>query len=80
MTVKIEAMNGDLAQTFEYGNVFRREEVGGRPRLRVGIDAAQAAIIATLASTLRGPFQLLYVLHTTRTAAELGVRSPTDRR
>ena len=72
VTVKIEAMNGETPEPFDYGNVFAREEVGGRARLRVGLDEAQDAAVATLARTLRGPFQLLYVLHTTRTAAELG--------
>jgi hypothetical protein len=72
VTVKIEAMNGETPEPFEYGNVFAREEVGGRPRLRVGLDEAQDAAVGTLARTLRGPFHLLYVLHTTRTGAELG--------
>ena len=72
MTVKIEAMSGDLPQPFAYGNVFVRQEVGGRPRLRVGVDDGQDATVAALARGLRGPFQLLYVLHTTRTGAELG--------
>jgi hypothetical protein len=65
-------MDGDLPQPFAYGNVFAREEVGGRPRLRVGVDESQDATVAALARGLRGPFQLLYVLHTTRTGAELG--------
>jgi hypothetical protein len=39
----------------------------------VGVDEAQEAAVAALAGGLRGPFQLLYVLHTTRTGAELGV-------
>ena len=72
MTVKIEATNGETPEPFEYGNVFAREEVGGRTRLRVGLNEAHDATVATLARTLCGPFQLLYVLHTTRTAAELG--------
>lgn len=72
MTVKIEAMNGETPEPFEYGNVFAREEVGGRARLRVGLNQAQDAAVATLARTLRGPFRLLYVLHTTRTSAALG--------
>jgi hypothetical protein len=71
VTTKIEAINGDMTQAFEYGSVFTREEVGGRTRLRVGIDAAQDATVAALARGLRGSFQLLYVLHTTRTGAEL---------
>jgi len=65
-------MDGDLPQPFAYGNVFAREKVGGRPRIRVGVDEAQDATVAALAGGLRGPFQLLYVLHTTRTGAELG--------
>lgn len=72
MTVKIEELNGALPQPFEYGNVFAREEVAGRPRLRVGVNEAQDATVASLARGLRGPFQLLYVLHTTRTGAQLG--------
>ena len=72
MTIKIEAMSGDLRQPFTYGNVFSWEEVGGHPRLRVGVDEAQDATVAALARGLREPFQLLYVLHTTRTGAELG--------
>jgi hypothetical protein len=72
VTVKIEAMNGDLPQPFAYGNVFVREEVGGSTRLRVGVDDGHDATVAALARGLRGPFQLLYVLHTTRTGAELG--------
>ncbi len=72
MTVKIEAMSGDLPQPFAYGNVFLRQDVGGHPRLLVGIDDGQDATVAALARGLRGPFQLLYVLHTTRTDAELG--------
>lgn len=72
MTIKIEAMNGDLPQLFAYGNVFAREEVGGLPRLCVGVDEAQDAALVALADGLLGPFQLLYVLHTTRTGAELG--------
>ena len=72
LTVKIEAMSGDLPQPFAYGNIFTREEVGGLSRLRVGVDEAQDAVVAALAAGLRGPFQLLYVLHTSRTGAELG--------
>jgi hypothetical protein len=72
VTIKIEAVNGETPLAFDYGHVFAREDVGGRARLRVGLDGAQDAAIAALASGLRGPFQLLYVLHTTRTGAELG--------
>lgn len=72
MTIKIEAMHGELPQPFAYGNVFVREEIGGLSRLRVGVDGSQDAALAALADGLVGPFQLLYVLHTTRTGAELG--------
>jgi hypothetical protein len=72
MPIKIEGLIGDTPRTFEYGNVFSREEVGGHPRLRIGIDRAQDTCVRALASDLSGPFQLLYVLHTTRTGAELG--------
>jgi len=72
VTIKIEAVMGETPLAFDYGNVFAREDVGGRARLRVGLDGAQDAAVAALASSLRGPFQLLYVLHTTRTGTELG--------
>ena len=72
MTIKIEALIGDTPRAFEYGNVFVREDAGGRPRLRVGLNESQDTCVRTLASPLSGPFQLLYVLHTTRTGAELG--------
>ena len=44
MTVKIDAMVGEIAQTFEYGNLFAREDVGGHTRLRVGLNEAQDAL------------------------------------
>ena len=72
MTIKIEAVNGETPLAFDYGNVFAREDIGGRARLRVGLDGAQDAAVSALVSGLRGPFQLLYVLHTTRTGADLG--------
>lgn len=65
-------MNGDLPHPFAYGNVFAPEQVKGVPRLCIGLDKAQDAALAALAEPLIGPFQLLYVLHTTRTGAELG--------
>jgi hypothetical protein len=57
---------------FEYGNTFEKETVAGRDRLRIGLDQAQDACVRELMSGLAGPFQLLYVLHTTRTGSELG--------
>jgi hypothetical protein len=72
MSVKIEALVEEIPETFQYGNFFVREDVGGRDRLRVGLNEAQDICVRRLASTRSGPFQLLYVLHTTRTGAELG--------
>jgi len=42
MTVKIDAMVGESPQTFEYGNLFAREDVGNHARLRVGLNEAPA--------------------------------------
>jgi hypothetical protein len=56
----------------QYWNLFIREVVGGHARLPIGLDDGQDACVLTLASSLTGPFQLLYVLHTTRTDAALG--------
>jgi hypothetical protein len=72
MTVKIEALTEEVPEAIDYGNVFVREGVGGGARLRVGLNEGQDTCVRTLASTLSGPFQLLYVLHTTRTGAGLG--------
>jgi hypothetical protein len=71
-TRKIDAFVGSEDVQFEYGNTFERETVGGRSRLQIGLDDAQDACVRELASGLAGPFQLLYVLHTTRTGSELG--------
>jgi len=72
VTVKIKALIGNTPRTVEYGDIFAREEAGGHPRLRIGLNRAQDACVRALASHLTGPFQLLYVLHTTRTGAPLG--------
>jgi hypothetical protein len=72
MSAKIQAVVGDEAQPFEYGNTFARESVSGRDRLVIGVNDAQDECIQLLALGLEGPFQLLYVLHTSRTGAELG--------
>lgn len=69
---KIEALVGDVEQPFEYGNVFSRETVRGVERLRIGLDDEHNRCLRTLTSPLIEPFQLLYVLHTTRTEAALG--------
>jgi len=70
--MKIQALVGRDAKPFEYGNTFEHEVIYGRSRLTIGFDTAQDACVAALAAQLSGPFQLLYVLHTTRTGARLG--------
>ena len=71
ITRKIDAL-GPAETLFEYGNTFARETVGSQTRLKIGFDSAQDGCVMELALGLAGPFQLLYVLHTTRTRAELG--------
>src|SRR5262245_32001832 len=72
-TRKIDAFVDSREVPFTYGNTFEREEVaGGQNRLRIGFDQAPDGCVLELASSLVGPFQLLYVLHTTRVGAELG--------
>jgi hypothetical protein len=61
-----------VEQPFEYGNLFSREIVGGVERLRIALDNEHDRCLRALTSQLIGPFQLLYVLHTTRTGAALG--------
>jgi len=72
ITRKIGALVGLVETRFDYGNTFAKEIVGGQTRLKIGFDSAQDACVMELASGLVGPFQLLYVLHTTRTRTELG--------
>jgi len=71
MTRKINTLAGSDEVPFDYGNTFKRETVGGQRRLRIGVDQAHDAWAHELASCLAGPFQLLYVLHTTRTGAAI---------
>jgi len=71
-TRKIDALVGSESLPFEYGNTFETGTVGGQIRLRVGLDELQMLALASLRAELAGPFQLLYVLHTTRTGADLG--------
>ncbi|WP_291986451.1 hypothetical protein [Luteitalea sp.] len=71
MTMKIESLVGEQPQAFAYGDIFAHEDAGGHARLCVGVDGDSADCVATLARTLLGPFQVLYVLHTTRTGAAL---------
>jgi hypothetical protein len=72
MLTKIQALVADVQQPFKYGNVFTREVVRDVDRLRIALDDGHEEFIRTMASRLSGPFQLLYVLHTTRTGADLG--------
>jgi hypothetical protein len=77
-TRKINALAGSAETPFEYGSTFSREMAGGQSRLTIGFDHVQDFCIRELAAELTGPFQLLYVLHTTRTGSELGrYESPT---
>src|SRR5215813_4143270 len=73
MTIrKLDALLSPGEAPFAYANTFDREAAGDQNRLRIGVDQAQDRCVGELARVLIGPFQLLYVLHTTRTAAELG--------
>src|SRR5262245_59298831 len=71
-TTKIAALVELEERPFKYGNTFEREHVGEQERLRIGFDHAPDYCVRELAAGLVGPFQLMYVLHTTRTGAELG--------
>src|SRR5215467_3746388 len=72
LTRKINALVGSEEIPFEYGNTFESEIVGAQPRLRIGLDHAQDFCVRELVADLAGPFQLLYILHTTRVGSELG--------
>ena len=72
MLRKIQALVADVEQPFEYGDVLNREVVRGVERLRIALDDGHQAFIRTVTRRLSGPFQVLYVLHTSRTDAELG--------
>jgi hypothetical protein len=69
---KIEALVQGMPRAFAYGNVFSRQTIGGTPRLRIALDGQHDTAVRALVGRLPGPFQLLYVLHTTRTGAALG--------
>jgi len=72
MSTKIEALAGYKFRALRYGDLFADEEVNGVSRLVVGLDGGHEACLLELTSRLGGPFQMLYVLHTSRTNAELG--------
>jgi hypothetical protein len=69
---KIDALIKSTPAPFDYGNVFDIEDAGGRARLVIGFDQAQDACVRELSRGLRGPFQVLYVLHTSRADSDLG--------
>jgi hypothetical protein len=72
MTIKIESLIGETTRPVDYGNIFMREIIPGRDRLVVGVSHDQHRCVLDLASVLVGQCQILYVLHTTRTGAQLG--------
>jgi hypothetical protein len=72
VTIKVEAFVDETARAFKYTNVFARERTSGPERLCIGIAEAQDRCVLILATTLAGPYKLLYLLHTTRTDAPLG--------
>jgi len=72
MLRKIDGFAGWQPSRFDYGNTFGKETVGDKSRLTIGLDDAQDACVFEMAVDLAGPFQLLYLLHTTRTGAALG--------
>jgi hypothetical protein len=72
MPRNIQALVAEVEQPFEYGNVFTREVVRGVERVRIALDDGHEGFIRAVVTGLTGPFQLLYVLHTSRTDAELG--------
>ena len=72
MTLKIEAVVGDATTPFDYGNTLMREGVPGRERLCLGVSHDQDRYVLGLAGALTGRCQILYILHTTRTGAQLG--------
>ena len=72
MSTKIEAFVDNTARVFNYPNEFVRERTSGPERLCIGVAEAQDRCVLLLATTLAGPYKLLYLLHTTRTGAPLG--------
>ncbi|HET9832249.1 MAG TPA: hypothetical protein VFP91_11085 [Vicinamibacterales bacterium] len=61
-----------MERPIEYGDVFIRDVIRGVERLTIAVDHESARCVQLLFSCLTGPSQLLYVLHTTRTGADLG--------
>jgi hypothetical protein len=77
VTAKIVRVSGTpqrhVEHAFAYENTFAREALqDGTVRLRVGIQSGHADILCALTAKLSAPYRILYVLHTSRTAAPLG--------
>jgi len=72
VSTKIEAFVDNTARAFNDPNEFVRERTSGPERLCIGVAEAQDRCVLLLATTLAGPYKLLYLLHTTRTGAPLG--------
>lgn len=68
---KLSGFGPEEAAPIAYGNVFGRQETAGRARLCIGVDQGLDRCLLALVAGLAGPFQLLYVLHTSRTGARL---------
>ncbi len=54
------------------GDVYEEEKTSGADRLRIASRSAGASPVSFLAESLKGPFEILYVLHTPRGEAEPG--------
>ncbi|HEY2375205.1 MAG TPA: hypothetical protein VGH98_04465 [Gemmatimonadaceae bacterium] len=72
MTDKLQHFVSGKLETFHHANTFAREKTSGPERLRVGPRGGQRYLFEQLAACVGPPHKLLYVLHTTRTDAELG--------
>lgn len=72
MPVKMQHFVEGRLEPFHHGNTFAREQTTGPERVRIGPRGGQRYLFGTLASVLGPPYKLLYLLHTSRTDAELG--------
>lgn len=69
--MKLSVRGAEEPVPVQYGKVMGRQGVGGGERLCLGLDDGHARVLRALVAGLAGPFQLLYVLHTSRTGARL---------
>lgn len=72
MPVKVQHFVEGRLEPFHHANTFAREQTTGPERVRIGPRGGQRHLFGTLASLLGPPYKLLYLLHTSRTRAELG--------